>query len=131
MPDIVKIVFQFFYGILVALAVRIIDLRPSGDPWLHQVPKVIERDTSLIAFGTLAPLRPRTNQADVAFKSIPKLRQFIEPKFPQPSPHTRHSGIAFARVNIFAGLITATANRPNFAKNETFPVAADSCATHG
>src|SRR5215469_4108488 len=126
MPDIVKIVLQLFYGILVALAVRIIDLRPSGDPWFNQVPKVIERDALLIALGTLAPLRPRTNQADVAFQSIPKLRQFIEPKFPQPSPHTRHSGIAFARVNIFVGLNPATAHRPEFNKNETFSVEADS-----
>src|SRR5215475_11985554 len=114
MPDIVKIVFQLFYSILVALAVRIIDLGPSGDPWFHQVPKVIERDALLIAFGTLAPLRPRTNQADVAFKSTPKLRQFIEPKFPQPSPYTCHSGISFTRVNIFVGSIPATAHRPEF-----------------
>src|SRR6476620_9225982 len=125
MPDIVKIVFQLFYGILVALAVRIIDLRPSGDSWLYQVPKVIERNALLIAFGTLAPLRPRPDKADVALSRVTKLRQLIEPKFPQPPPHTRHSGIAFARVNIFIRMIPAIAHGPEFEKNETFSVAAD------
>src|SRR5438552_19123822 len=124
MPDVVEIVFKLLDGVLVAFSVGIIDLRPSSDSWLHQVPKVIKRDALLIAFGALAPLGAWANQANVAFQRGPKLRQLIEPKFPQPPTHTRHSGIAFARVNIFVGLIRTTAHSQEFEKNETFSIAA-------
>src|ERR1041384_2827338 len=126
MPDVVKIVFQLFDCILVARAVRVIDLRPSGDSRLHQMPKMIKRDALFIPLGTFAPLRPRPNQADVTFERVPKLRQFIEPKFPQPSAHTRHSRIIFARINVFVRIIRTTAHSPELKKYKTLSVATDS-----
>src|SRR5262249_14669659 len=126
MANVVKIVFQLLGGVLVALAVGIIDLCPSGDTWLHQVAKVIERNALLIPIGALAPLGPRANQADIAFKRVPKLRQLIEAKLSQPPPRTCHSRLLFARVNIFAPLIRTIAHGSEFEKNETLSVATDS-----
>src|SRR6266536_2682560 len=126
MPDIIQVVFQFLDRVLVALAVGIIYLRPPGDPRFDQVPKMIKRDGLLITFGALAPLRTRTNQADVAFEGIPKLRQLIKPKFPQPTPHGRYTTIAFSRVDVFARLIRSLTHRAELKKNKTSSVAPDS-----
>src|SRR5437899_12745254 len=98
MPDIIQVVFQFLDRVLVALAVRIIYLRPPGDPRFDQVPKMIKRDGLLITFGALAPLRTRTNQADVAFEGIPKLRQLIKTQFTHPTPHGRYKPTYYSRV---------------------------------
>src|ERR1043166_574986 len=126
MPDVVKIVFQLFDGILVAFAVGIIDLGPSGDSWLHEVPKVIKRDGVLVPFSALAPLGAWANQADVAFERVPELRQLIEPKFPQPPAHTGHSRIALARVNVCVRVLAAATHGAEFEKNETFSIASNS-----
>src|SRR5262249_34191068 len=123
--DVIEVVFQLLYGIVVTLAIRIIHLRPSGDSRFDQVPKMIKRNALLIAFGALAPFSARTNQANVPLQGVPKLRQLIEAKFSQPAPHTCHSAIAFARIHVIVRLIRAPAHRPELEKNETFPVAAD------
>ena len=61
---------------------------------------MIKWDCLLIAFGALAPLRAWTNQADVSFERVPKLRELIEPKFPKPPSYGRHTTIVFSRVNV-------------------------------
>src|SRR5438876_6089664 len=126
MPDVIKVVFQLLHRVLVALAVRIIHLRPARDTRLHQVPKMIKWDCLLISFGAFAPLWTRSNQADVSFERIPKLRQLVEPKFPQPTPHRGHTAIVFSRVNVFVRVIRAPVHRSEFDKNESSSVAADS-----
>src|SRR6266700_1067757 len=78
---------------------------------------MIKRDCLLISFGALAPLCAWTNQADVSFERIPKLRQLIEAKFPQPTPHRRHTTIAFSRVNVLVRFIAAS-HCSEFEKNE-------------
>src|SRR6266404_7716091 len=125
MPDVVEVVLQLFYRVLITLAIGIVHLRPARDARLHQVPKMIKWDRSLISFGTLAPLWAWTNQANVSFERIPKLRQLIEPKFPHPISHRSHTTIAFSCVNIFVGVIRAPAHRSEFEKNKSSPVAAD------
>src|SRR2546430_8236557 len=126
MPDIIQVVFQFLDRVLVALAVGIIYLRPPGDPRFDQVSKMIKRDGLLIAFGALAPLRTWTNQADVPFQRVPKLRQLIESKFPQPTPDRSNAAIAFSRVDVFARLIRSLTHRAELKKNKTSSVAPDS-----
>src|SRR5437016_2746810 len=86
---------------------------------------MIKWDCLLIAFGALAPLRTWTNQADVSFERVPKLRQLIQPKFPQPTPHGRYATVAFSRVNVIVRFIGA-AHRSKFEKNESPSVTADS-----
>src|SRR4030095_4993707 len=125
MADVVQIIFQFLDRVLVAFAVRIIYLRPSGDPRLHQVPKMVKRDGLLIALGALAPLGARTNQADVAFEGVPKLRQLIQAKFPQPPPYRGDAMIAFSGVNILHRTIRALPHRAEFKKNEASAIAAN------
>src|SRR5207245_3254443 len=100
MPDVVEIVLQLLDCVLIALAVRVIHLRPPGDPRFHQMPEMIRRYLFLISLGAPDPFRAWTNQAHVALKDIPKLRQLIEPQFPQPAPSTRHAQITFACVEI-------------------------------
>ena len=87
---------------------------------------MIKRNRLLVSFGTLAPLWAWTNQADVSFERIPELRQLIEPKFPQPTPHRGHTTIVFSRVNVFVRIIRAPVHRSEFEENEASPVAADS-----
>src|SRR5216117_1609613 len=86
---------------------------------------MIKRDCLLIEFGALAPLRAWTNQADVSLERVPKLRQLIEAKFPQPTPHRRHTTIAFSRVNVLVRFIAAS-HCSEFEKNEPSSVTADS-----
>src|ERR1700751_6235227 len=126
MPDVVEIVLELFHCVLVTLAIRIIHLGPPSDSRLNQMPKMIKWDRLLISFGTLTPLWPWTNQANVSFERIPKLRHLIEPKFPQPTPHRRDPTIIFSGVNVFLGVIRARAHRSEFEKNESPPVATDS-----
>src|SRR2546430_16933544 len=125
MPDVVQVELQLLHRVLVTLAVRVIHLRPARDAGFHQVPKMIKWDCLLISLGALAPLRPRSNQADVSFERVPKLRQLIEAKFPQPTPHRRHTTIAFSRVNVLVRFIAAS-HCSEFEKNEPSSVTADS-----
>src|SRR6266513_3729197 len=108
MPDIIEIVLKFLDCVFIAFAVRIIHLRPPGDPWLHQMPKMIKRYLFLIPFGASDPLRAWSNQAHVAFEDIPKLRQFIEPQFPKPAPGTGYARIVVSRVEIGRILVQVT-----------------------
>src|SRR6476660_1586718 len=123
MPDVIEVVLQLLHRVLVTLAVWVIYLRPARDARFHQVPKMIKWDCLLIAFGALAPLRPWTNQADVSFERVPKLRQLIESKFPQPSPYSRHTTIIFSRVNVLVRFIGAS-HGSEFEKNEPSSVTA-------
>src|SRR5262245_36514091 len=125
MPDVVEVIFQLLDRVLVVLAVRVIHLRPARDARFDQVPKMIKRDCLLIVFGALAPLRARTNQADVSFERVPKLRQLVEPKFPQPPSHSRHTAIVLSRVNVLVRSIGAP-HCSKFEKNEPSSVTADS-----
>src|SRR5947208_16246667 len=100
MADVVEIVLKLLKRILVALAVRVIHLRPAGDPRFHQVTEMITRNYLLLAFGALGPFRARTDQAHVALEDIPKLRQLVDPQFPQPAPNRRYARIILAGVNI-------------------------------
>src|SRR6478672_10832350 len=125
MPDVIEVVLQLLHRVLVTLAVWVIYLRPARDSRFHQMPKMIKWDCLLIAFGALAPLRPWTNQADVSFERVPKLRQLIESKFPQPSSHSRHTTIILSRVNVLVRFIRAS-HCSEFEKNESSSVTADS-----
>src|SRR5436189_1594396 len=100
MPDIIEIVLKLLDCVFIAFAVRVIHLRPPGDPRLHQMPKMIERYLSLILFGALDPFRAWTNQAHVAFEDIPKLGQLIEPQPPQPAPSPCYARIILPRIRI-------------------------------
>src|SRR5207237_5162487 len=100
MPDVVEIVLKFLDRVFITLAVRIIHLRPAGDPRFHQVPEMIKWNLFLIRFGAPYQLRARTDKTDVALEDFPKLRQFIEPQFPQPSPGILYGGIILPRLMI-------------------------------
>ena len=126
MPDVVEILLQFLHGVLIALAIRIIHLRPPSDSRFNQVPKMIKWDGLFVSFGALTPLWPRTNQANISFEGVPKLGHLIEPKLPQPTPHRCHPTIAFSGVNVFLRSVRAPAHCPEFEENESPPVAADS-----
>src|SRR5438128_5980464 len=61
---------------------------------------MIKRNRFLISFGAPDPLRAWTDHAHVALEDIPKLRQLVEPHFPQPAPNTRYARIIFASVEV-------------------------------
>src|SRR5438046_5852486 len=87
---------------------------------------MIKWDRLLVAFGALAPFWAGTNQADISFERIPKLRHLIEAKFSQPTAHRRHPAIVFPRVNVFVRLIGASAHGSEFEENEPSTVATHS-----
>src|SRR6266566_5318127 len=100
MADVVEIILELLDRVFIALPIRIIHLRPAGDPRFHQVPKMIKRNGLLIAFGALGPFRAWTDQAHVTLEDIPKLGQLIEPQSPQPEPSMRYARIILSRVEI-------------------------------
>src|SRR5438552_17423736 len=101
MANIIKIVLELFHCVLVALTVRVIYLRPTRDSRFHQVPEMIERNFFLITLGTFYPLRSRTDQAHLAAKHVPKLRQFIQAQLSEPESQSQQTPIVAARINIF------------------------------
>src|SRR5215216_5082811 len=124
MPNVIEIVLQLLHRVCITFPVRVVYLCPAGDSRFDQVPKMVKRDRLLVPFGALAPLRARTNQADVAFERVPKLRQLIESKFSQRPSDRRDTAVAFSRVDIFVCFLTAP-HRSEFEKNEASPVATD------
>src|SRR5207253_7588876 len=104
------------------LAIRIIHLRPPRDPRFDQMSKMIKWDGLLVALGAFAPLRPRTDQADVALQGIPQLRQLIEAKFPKIGRASCRERVENWRVGVIVCLIPVPTHRPEFQKNESFPV---------
>src|SRR2546423_8729170 len=117
--NVIEIVLQLLDSVFVALAIRIVDLRPAGDPRLHQMPEMIEWDFLLVALRAFDPFRAWSDQAHVAAQNVPELRQLIEPALAQPPPHSRNPRIAFARLNVrlhlAGGLI---AHRPQLKHRE-------------
>src|SRR5881275_1819480 len=100
MPDVVEILLELLDRVFITLAVRIIHLRPSGDPRFYQVPEMIKRDYLLVTFGALSPFRAWADQAHVTLEDIPKLGQLIEPQSPQPVPSVHYAGIILPRIEI-------------------------------
>src|SRR5205809_7027832 len=98
MPDVVEIILELLDRVFIALPIRIIHLRPAGDPRFHQVPKMIKRNGLLIASGALGTFRAWADQAHVTLEDIPKLRQLIEPQLPQPTPERGDPRHAFPGV---------------------------------
>src|SRR5215208_5078141 len=109
---------------MVTLAVRVIHLRPARDTRFHQMSKMIKWDCLLIPFGALTPLRAWTNQADVSFERVPKLRQLIESKFPQQTSHSRDTTIVFSCVNVVVRFIGGS-HCSKFEQNEPSSITAD------
>src|SRR5438094_1163632 len=108
MPDVVEIVLKFLDRVFITLAIRIIHLRPSGDPRFHQVPEMIKRNYLLVTFGALSPFRAWADQAHVTLEDIPKLGHLIESQSPQPAPGTGYARIIVARVEIGRLLVQVT-----------------------
>src|SRR6266699_1158592 len=119
MADVIEIVLKLLDRVLVALAVRIIHLSPPGDPRFNQVPEMIKWNRLLIALGTLGPFCAWANQTKIAFKDVPKLRQLIEVKFPQPTSNTCNAGIVFTRVNVFILFAATQTHGAEFENVET------------
>ena len=71
MPDVIEIVGQLLHRVFFALAIGIIYLRPSRDPWFNQMPEMIERNFVPVTFRAFHPFRSRPDQAQLAVKHIP------------------------------------------------------------
>src|SRR5882724_8428503 len=100
MPDVVEIVLKLLHRVFITRAVRIIHLRPSGDPRFHQVPEMIKRNYLFVAFGALSPFRAWADQAHVTLEDIPKMGHLIEPQSPQPVPSARYARIILPRIEL-------------------------------
>src|SRR5262249_27976092 len=93
--DVEQIERQLLGGILDARAVRIAQLRPTGQPWFYTMPQCVIGDIlaefgdELRAFGT------RSDEAHRAAQHIPQLRQFIEPQFADHAPDAGDALVVF------------------------------------
>src|SRR2546426_1010847 len=101
MSYVIEIVLKLLDRVFFAVAVGIVDLCPTRDPRLHQMPEMIKRNLLFVALHTLEPLRAWPDQAHVAFEHIPKLRQFVQAELAQQAAEASYPRIVLTRVNIF------------------------------
>src|SRR5262249_37924075 len=87
---------MFFQRVLERSAIRVTDLRPSGQPRLDQVTLGVVRDSLSKLFDKDRALRPRPNQTHLTVNDVNQLRQFINPQFANPPAHWGHARIGFA-----------------------------------
>src|SRR4029079_404576 len=76
--DVVEVVFELVGGVFDAGAVRIVDLRPTGEARLHQVPLIVKRDFVRQLLDELGTLGPRTDERHFSAQDVPKLRHFVQ-----------------------------------------------------
>src|SRR5262249_269373 len=77
-------------------AIRVTDLRPSGQPGFDQVTLGVVRDSLFKLFDEDRALWPRSDQAHLAVNDVNQLRQFVDPQLADPAAHARAARIAFA-----------------------------------
>ena len=100
--DVVEVVLDAFtQGCVAAPAV---DLRPAGDAGLDTVAGRVVGNGLAEAVNEHRPLRPRADQAHVAFEHIDKLRQFVQARCPNERSEPGAARIVFLRPDR-AGLL--------------------------
>src|SRR3546814_4994692 len=72
-------------------AIRIIDLRPAGDPRLHHVALGIIRQPGFEILDELRPFGARADEAHLALEHAPRLRQLVDPELADAPPKDRTS----------------------------------------
>src|SRR5262245_26847051 len=90
---------MFFPRVLERSAIRVTDLRPSGQPRFDQVTLGVVRDSLFKLFDEDRALWPRPNQTHLAVNDVNQLRQLINPQFADPPAHVGHARIRFAGPN--------------------------------
>src|SRR3546814_16537189 len=76
---VIEIVFELLPRILDRGAIRIIDLRPAGDPRLHHVALGIIRQPGFEILDELRPFGARADEAHLALEHAPRLRKLVDP----------------------------------------------------
>src|SRR5688572_23349501 len=77
--DVVEVVLKFFPRVLDRGAVRVADLRPSGQPRFDQTPLGVIRNLLFELLGEERSFRSRPDQAHFAANDVEQLWQFINP----------------------------------------------------
>src|SRR5215216_5947619 len=93
MFDVVKIIFQLDNCFGHTGDISIIDLRPTGEPWLDEQTRSIEGNLLLIFVDQARSLCSWTDETHLAAQNRPELRQFIEARTSQETADTRHARV--------------------------------------
>jgi hypothetical protein len=70
-----------------------IDLCPASNPWPYEFADEVLSHHPHEHFLVLGQMRPRTDDAHIAFEHIDELRKLIDAEFSQPSSGWKHSRI--------------------------------------
>src|SRR6516162_4177335 len=75
---VIKVVGKLLAGVLDRGAIRVIHLRPAGDPGLHAGAVTVERDDLGELIDEMGAFRPRTNKPHFTLQHIDQLRQLVD-----------------------------------------------------
>ena len=112
--EVEKVVLEFFLRLVDRAAVMEHDLRPTGDPRLDRVAKVVIRDQGLKFMYEFRPLRSRTHEIQFADQYVEQLRKFVDPRFSEEIADLCDPGIVLHRPDRVAVLLRVVAHRAEF-----------------
>src|ERR1051325_1509804 len=97
--DVEKIVLQLLPRIFDRRAVRILDLRPTGQPGRDQMSLLIKRNLLGELGHEVRPFRTWSNKAHLAFQDVPELRDLVDANFANDAADAGRARVAFAGPN--------------------------------
>src|SRR5439155_23493381 len=100
------------------------DLRPSGDPRLHEVPPGVVGEAALQLGADLGALRSRADQRHLATKHAPQLRQLVDVGPAQEPAEPRHAPVT-CLTPLRTALLRARHHRPQLHDLELLAALAD------
>ena len=76
--DVVQVVLKLAHGVLQRDAVGMVDLGPAGDAGFYEMSEMIAGDLAFVGVDKFLPFRPGADEAHLASKHVPELRQLVE-----------------------------------------------------
>ena len=89
-----EVVVDLSANVIDADVVRLVDLRPSGDAWLHTLTHAVVRNVVAQACEDGGAFGPWTYDVHFAAKDVVELRQFVDSGPPQKAADRRNARVA-------------------------------------
>src|SRR2546422_7545923 len=96
--DVIKVILQLLVSVIDRTPIRVVHLRPAGDPRLHHMTQRIVRNLLLVFLHENVPFSSRADEAHLSREHIPHLRNLINPQEAQYHSHQRHSRVVLRRI---------------------------------
>src|ERR1041385_5185421 len=105
MANVVEVVFERAERVAEVRAVGIIHLGPAGDPGFHEMAKVVAGNFALVAGNELVPFRAGSDEAHIAEKNVPELRNFVDSGGAEKTADASDPCVAHLSILIASGLV--------------------------